>query len=179
MKEKDIDRSRCALSRELIQLLNEQLGVEGKSSAHYLAMASWCDTQGYHGAASFLYHHANEEREHMLKLFHYINEAGGHALHPEITDIQHTFSSFRQVFELALTQEIKVTHAIHRLVGHALAVKDFATFNFLQWFVAEQIEEEALTRRAVELFDVIGEEGIGRYTIDKALKKLDKDPEAE
>ena len=123
-------------------------------------------------AAEFLYHHAEEEKEHMLKLFHYINDVGGHAMHPEITGIQHTFKSFRQVFELAFTHEIRVTQSIHQLVDHCLAVKDFSTFNFLQWFVAEQIEEEVVTRRAVELFDVIGEEGIGRYTIDKALKKL-------
>ena len=167
-----LDRSKCALSQETEQLLNQQVGMEGRSSAHYLAMASWCDTQGYKHAAEFLYHHAEEEKEHMLKLFHYINDAGGHALHPEITGIQHTFTSFRQVFELALTHEIKVTQSIHHLVDHCLAVKDFSTFNFLQWFVAEQVEEEVITRRAVELFDVIGEEGIGRYTIDKALKKL-------
>ncbi len=167
-----IDRSKCSLSPTTEQLLNQQVGMEGRSSAHYLAMASWCDTQGYKHAAEFLYHHAAEEREHMLKLFRYINDAGGHAIHPEITGIQHTFKSFRQIFELALTHETKVTQSIHQLVEHCLATKDFSTFNFLQWFVAEQIEEEVLTRRAVELFDIIGEEGIGRYTIDQALGAL-------
>ena len=167
-----IDRLKCSLSQATEQLLNQQVGVEGRSSAHYLAMASWCDTQGYKRAAEFLYHHAEEEQGHMLKLFRYINDAGGHAIHPEITEIQHTFKSFRQVFELALVYETKVTQSIHHLVDHCFVVKDFSTFNFLQWFVAEQIEEEVLTRRAVELFDVIGEEGIGRYTIDKALGAL-------
>jgi ferritin len=167
-----IDRLKCSLSQTTEQLLNQQVGMEGRSSAHYLAMASWCDTQGYKHAAEFLYHHAAEEKEHMLKLFRYINDAGGHAIHPEITGIQHTFQSFRQIFELALTHETKVTQSIHQLVEHCLATKDFSTFSFLQWFVAEQIEEEVLTRRAVELFDIIGEEGIGRYTIDKALGAL-------
>ena len=167
-----LDRSKCSLRPETEQLLNQQVGMEAGSAAHYLAMASWCDTQGYKQAAEFLYHHAEEEKAHMLKLFHYINDVGGHAMHPEITGIQHEFKSFRQVFELALAQEIEVTQSIHHLVDHCLAVKDFSTFNFLQWFVAEQIEEEIVTRRAIELFDVIGEEGIGRYTIDKALKKL-------
>jgi ferritin len=168
----NVDRSKCSLSQETEQLLNQQVGTEGKSSAHYLVMASWCDTQGYKDAAAFLYHHAEEERAHMLKLFRYINDAGGRAVHPEITEVQRDFESFRQVFELALAQETKVTRSIHRLVDHCLAVKDFSTFNFLQWFVAEQIEEEIVTRRAVELFDVIGEEGIGRYTIDKAIGAL-------
>ena len=169
---KKSDQIQRSLSQATEQLLNKQVGVEGRSSAHYLAMASWCDTQGYKSAAAFLYHHAEEETQHMLKLFHYINDAGGHALPPEITEIQHTFKSFRQVFELACLHEAKVTQAIHQLVDHCLTVKDFATFNFLQWFVAEQIEEEVLTRRALELFDVIGEEGIGHYTIDKELGAL-------
>ncbi|MCU0317902.1 MAG: ferritin [Amoebophilaceae bacterium] len=168
----NVDRSKCSLSQETAQLLNQQVGAEGRSSAYYLAMASWCDTQGYKNAAKFLYHHAEEERAHMLKLFHYINDAGGRAIHPEITEVKHDFDSFRQVFELTLVQETKVTQSVHRLVDHCLAVKDFSTFNFLQWFVAEQIEEEVVTRRAVELFDVIGEEGIGRYTIDKAIGAL-------
>ena len=168
----DTDRMKHSLSQEIVQLLNKQVGMEAKSSAHYCAMASWCDTKGYKGAASFLYHHAEEEKEHMLKLFHYINDAGGHALYPDITGIQHTFSSFRQAFELALAHEIKVTQAIHQLADHLLTAKDFATFNFIQWFVAEQTEEETLTRRALELFEVIGEEGTGRYIIDKALGKL-------
>ena len=108
----------------------------------------------------------------MLKLFHYINDAGGHALHPDITDITHSFQSFRQIFELTFAQETKVTQSIHQLVEHCWTSKDFSTFNFLQWFLTEQIEEEALTRRAIELFDVIGEEGIGLYTIDQALGQL-------
>lgn len=165
-------RSKCSLDQKTESLLNQQVGLECVSSASYLAMASWCDYQGFKYGASFLYRHAEEEKEHMLKLFHYINDVGGHAIHPEITHIQHDFDSFRQIFEHAFAHERKVTQAIHQLVGHCWQVKDFATFNFLQWFVKEQIEEESLTRRAVELFDVIGEEGIGHYTIDKALRKL-------
>jgi ferritin len=167
-----LDRLKCSLSRTTEQLLNQQVGMEGRSSAHYLAMASWCSVQGHKYAADFLYQHAAEEREHMLKLFRYINDAGGHAMHPEITDIRHTFESFRQIFELVLAHEIQVTQSIHRLVDHCLATKDFSTFSFLQWFVEEQIEEEVLARRAIELFDIIGEEGIGRYTIDKEIGAL-------
>ena len=166
------DKRRCALDPVTEKRLNQQVGVEGISSAHYLAMASWCDMQGYREAAKFLYQHAEEERAHMLKLFHYINDAGGHALHPDITDITHSFQSFRQIFELTFAQETKVTQSIHQLVEHCWTSKDFSTFNFLQWFLTEQIEEEALTRRAIELFDVIGEEGIGLYTIDQALGQL-------
>ena len=171
----NINRSKCALSPMTEQLLNTQIAMEGDSSARYLAMASWCDTQGYKRAAAFLYRHAEEEREHMMKLFHYVNDVGGQAVHPDIVDVKHDFQSFRQVFELILAHETKVTQAVHELVDHCLAVKDFVTFNFLQWFVAEQVEEETLARRALELFDVIGEEGIGLYTIDRALGDLHRD----
>lgn len=169
---KATNRLKNALIQATEQLLNQQVSMEGRSSAQYLAMASWCDTRGYKGGASFLYQHAEEEREHMLKLMHYINDSGGHALCPGVSDLQHEFGTLRQVFEMTLVHEVEVTRAIHHLLDHCLTVKDFATFNFLQWFVAEQTEEEAWSRRAVELFDIIGEDGIGCYTIDQAIGAL-------
>lgn len=168
----EINKLNCALSKESEQLLNQQVAMEGKSSAGYLAMASWCDVKGYKHAAKFLYDQAEEERAHMLKLFHYINDVGGHALQPDITGIQHTFQALREIFELVLVQEVKVSQAIHHLVDHCLTSKDFATFNFLQWFVTEQIEEETTARRILELFDVIGETGVGLYMIDKEIGAL-------
>lgn len=169
MQKIDVSKYKCALSQETEQLLNKQVAREAKSSANYLAMASWSDAKGYKYAASFLYDHAEEERAHMLKLFHYINDVGGHALHPTITDVQHNFSSLREIFELVLVHEVEVSQAIHHLVNHCLACKDFATFNFLQWFLNEQIEEEITARRNLEFFDVIGEPGIGLYMIDKEI----------
>jgi len=168
----EVNQYKCALSQESERLLNQQVAMEAKSSAGYLAMASWCDVKGYKHAATFLYDHAEEERAHMLRLFHYINDVGGHAQQPEITGIRHDFQSLREIFELILVQEVKVSQAIHRLVAHCWDSKDFATYNFLQWFVTEQIEEEKLARRILELFDVIGEEGIGLYTIDKEIGAL-------
>lgn len=162
-----------SLSEETEQKLNDQIVMEGLSSARYLSMASWCDTKGYIRSAEFLYRHSEEEREHMLKLFAYINNAGGHALQPRITDIKHEFRSLREVFEEILNHEIDVTRSINDLVEHCFKHKDFTTFNFLQWYVTEQREEETLARRAVELFDIIGEEGIGLWTIDQELAKLE------
>lgn len=162
-----------SLSEETEKKLNEQIVMEGRSSASYLSMASWCDTRGYIKSAQFLYRHSDEERNHMLKLFAYINNAGGHALQPEISNIKHEFNSLREVFEEILEHEIAVTRSINELVEHCFKVRDFATFNFLQWFVTEQREEETLARRAVELFDIIGEQGIGLWTIDQEIAKLE------
>ena len=135
-------------------------------------MASWAEIHGYEHSAGFLYDHADEERMHMMKIFRYINEAGGHALQPEITNIKHQWKSLRSVFEEVLEHEIAVTKSIHNLVDHCYGIKDFTTFNFLQWYVTEQREEETLARRILEVFDIIGEEGIGLWTIDQEIGKL-------
>jgi len=162
-----------SLTKETEALLNKQIVMEGKSSAYYLSMASWCETQGYEVSSQFLYNHSEEERMHMLKLFKYVNAAGGHAHQPEVTGIKHTFKSLREVFDQTLKHEIAVTESINELVDHCFKIKDFATFNFLQWFVSEQREEETIARRAVELFDLIGEEGVGLFMIDQEIGKLE------
>ncbi|MFZ1808678.1 MAG: ferritin [Cyclobacteriaceae bacterium] len=162
-----------SITKETEALLNKQIILEGQASAYYLSMASWCETKGYDISSQFLYHHSEEERMHMLKLFKYINTAGGHALQPEMTSIKHTFKSLREVFDLTLGHEIAVTKSINNLVDHCFKTKDFATFNFLQWFVSEQREEETIARRAVELFDLIGEEGVGLFMIDQEIGKLE------
>lgn len=164
-----------SLTQETEDLLNKQIQKEGASSASYLSMASWCEMTGYENSAEFLYMHSEEERGHMLKLFHYINEAGGHAIQPEITNIKHNYNSLREVFEEILQHEIAVTNSINEIVNHCYDIKDFTTMNFLNWFVEEQREEETLARRAVELFDLIGEDGVGLWTIDKEILSLGKE----
>lgn len=111
----------------------------------------------------------------MLKLFHYINEAGGHALQPEITELKHHFNSLKEVFEGILDHEIEVTVSINNIVDHCYKIKDYTTMSFLNWYVEEQREEETLARRAVELFDIIGEDGMGLWTIDKEILNLRKE----
>ena len=169
---KDLLRQRTSLKEEIEILLNNQVKMEAEASAKYLAMASWCDRNGYKNSASYFMKQSNEEREHMLKIFNYIMTVGGTAVSPEVTAVRQEFGSFRNVFETALQSEIAVTHSINRIVTQSRKEEDYATENFLQWFVNEQIEEEDNARRAIELFDVIGEDGIGRYQIDKAIGKI-------
>lgn len=165
--------SKRSITEETEALLNKQIVMEGTSSAAYLSMASWCETQGFEISSSFLYNHAEEERMHMLKLFRYVNAAGGHAVQPEISGIKHAFTTLREVFESVLMHELEVTKSINTIVDHCFQIKDFATFNFLQWYVMEQREEETLARRAVELFNLIGEEGVGLWMIDQEIGKLE------
>ena len=80
MKAKEIVTLQRSLLPDTEILLNKQIEMEGKSSAYYLSMASWCHMMGYANAAKYLYTHADEERMHMMKIFQYVNEAGGHAI---------------------------------------------------------------------------------------------------
>ncbi|TAF67853.1 MAG: ferritin [Cytophagales bacterium] len=166
---KNIVRMKTSLVEEVEQILNEQVKMEANSSSKYLAMASWCQQRGFSNAGDFLMIQAGEERNHMLKIFNHILDRGGVAFSPEVSHITHEFANLREVFEIALEQEIAVTHAIHRILDVARKAKDYTTEYFMQWFINEQIEEEAVARRIVELFDVIGEEGQGLYLIDKEI----------
>ena len=99
---KDLLRLRTSLSEEIETLLNEQIKVEAHSSAVYLAMSSWCNRNGFDYSAGYFQKQSGEEREHMLKLFNFINDLGGKAISPEVVNIPQEFESFRGVFEQAL-----------------------------------------------------------------------------
>lgn len=169
---RDLVRQKTSLHEEIEKILNDQIKQEAQASATYLSMASWCDQHGFANSTDFFYKQSGEERQHMLKIFKYVNDVGGKAISPEITDISSNYNSLRAVFEQALEQEIANTQSINRIVDQCYKAKDYTTVNFLQWFLQEQIEEEFIARRALELFDVIGEEGVGIYMIDKKIPDI-------
>jgi ferritin len=169
---KDLVRLKTSLTEDMAQILNKQIKIESTSAAKYLAMASWCAENGYENATTFFVEQAGEERSHMFKIFNYVIGRGGKAMSPEVTDIPHEFSSLREVCETALEQEISVSNSINLVVEAARKNNDYATDNFMQWFVSEQVEEEAIARRIVELFDIIGEDGVGLFTIDKQIGQV-------
>ncbi len=97
---------------------------------------------------------------------------GGSAISPEVTNIQIEFNSFREVFEEALDAEISVTQSLKNIAANCYKEQDYVTIEFLNWFFKEQREEEYKARRALELFEVIGEEGTGRWEIDKHVNDI-------
>ncbi|RZK50421.1 MAG: ferritin [Pedobacter sp.] len=169
---KDIIRTQSMLSTDVEFLLNQQVKKEAHASASYLAMASWCDRNGYDNSADYFYKQSEEERTHQMKIFKFINDLGGNAISPEIAQIKLEFNAFREVFEDALEQEISVTQSLKNIAAKCHKEQDYVTLEFLNWFFKEQKEEEYKARRALELFDVIGEEGIGRYQIDKQINHI-------
>ena len=169
---KDLVRQKIGINVEVMDLLNEQIAKEAHSSSAYLAMASWCDHNAFTGSAEFFYKQSNEEREHMLKIFKFINDNGGTAYSPEVKNLMHEFNSLEEIFESALDQEINITKSIHTIVHKSRKAQDLTSEYFLQWFVAEQMEEEQKIRRVLELFDLMGTDGMALKLIDERVNDV-------
>lgn len=158
------------LSKSLQEALNRQVQMEAQSSQAYLAMASWAEIQpGLEGVTEFFYNQSEEERVHMLKLIRYINERGGYAVVSELKQPMVTFPSLKKLFDEFLNHELQVSNSINDLVDLALQEKDFATHNFLQWYVSEQLEEEHTARTLNDKLELIGEDRGGLYLFDRDM----------
>lgn len=163
------------MNQAVLDGINQQIKMESQSSNIYLAMASWADCSGYEGMAEFLYTHADEEREHMMKLVNYVNERGGKVVIPGLEAPRMDYESVKEVFESVLKHEILVSEEINKLVGLTLKEADHITHNFLQWFVSEQIEEEKLARLNIDRLNLVGSDKGGLYLFDRDLKSLHQD----
>lgn len=162
------------LSAEVVNLLNEQVKKEMFASNLYLNMSSWCYKNHFDGAGEFLFAHAEEERDHATKLIKYLNDTDSKAVIDTIAKPESEFDSLLDVFEKIYTHELSITESITNLVDFTLSKKDFSTFNFLQWYVSEQHEEEALFRSILDKIKLIGEASHGPYLADEYIKSLVK-----
>ena len=160
------------LSQKIENALNKQIKIEEESSQVYLAMACWAETQGFEGVASFMYEHSDEERMHMLKLVKFVNERGGHAKVSALSAPPASFGSFKEMFQTLFNHEVMVSQKINDLVHITLKERDYATHNFLQWYVSEQIEEESLARNILDKINLIGDDKGGLYMFDNDVKIL-------
>ncbi len=157
------------ISKKLEKAINEQIKLEEQSSRLYLSMASWCDAHGLSGAASFLYAHSDEERGHMMKFVHFLNDRGGQALLQKVDATDADYGSLEKLFNGVLEHEQFVTKKINELVDICLAEKDHTTNNFLQWFVNEQIEEESMAQKIVDKIKLVGDAKAANFHIDMYL----------
>jgi len=156
--------------------LNDQIKKEASSSQYYLAMASWAENNGLNGTAKFMYAHSDEERFHMLKLVKFVNERGGSAIIPSVDQPPVKFKDLKDMFECLLKHEIGVTASINNLVDICLQEKDYTTHNFVQWYVSEQLEEEALARTILDKLKLIGSDNSGLYMFDRDLENAVIEP---
>ncbi len=161
------------LSGTLTAELNAQMTKEAHASQIYLSYAAWMENKGYGGIANFLFRHAQEERNHMMKILEYILKRGAQVKVTAIPDPPENPVSINDCFEKIFKHEVDNTKAIYKLVKMSLEEEDWATWNFMQWFVKEQVEEETL---AMELLDKVKIAG-GDHPKDSDLYILDKDLE--
>lgn len=167
------------MNKRVEEVLNQQVEKEASSSHLYLSMASWAENQGYNGTAKFLYTHSDEERFHMLKLVRFINERGGEAIIPPIAKPPVSFDSMIKIFQSLLEHEIVVTESINNVVDVCLQEKDYTTHNFIQWYVSEQLEEEALARTIMDKLQLIGGDKGGLYLFDRDMENASITPDTQ
>lgn len=163
------------MNKRIEEVLNKQIELEARSSHHYLSMASWAEVQGYSGVAGFLYRHSDEERQHMLKLVKFVNERGGKAIIPSLDAVDVSFDSLLEVFTQLLEHEMEVTNSINEVVYICLEEKDYTTHTFMQWYVSEQLEEEALARNILDKLKLCGGDKSGLYLFDRDLENFQAD----
>jgi len=155
------------LTKKIEDLCNRQIEREGYSSNLYLAMASWAETKGMSGIAEWLYAQAEEERAHMLKFFRYVNERNGTAIVPEFKKPPVKYKGIPELFDEVLKHEKFISTSINEVLEAAIADKDYATVNWIQWFVDEQVEEESSAQMIIDKIKLAGEHGI--YFLDRDI----------
>jgi ferritin len=160
------------LSQSMIDRLNEQINLEMFSSHLYLQMSSWCAYKSLDGCANFLSQHADEEMIHMRRLFNYLQETGALAILGGMDAPPREFDSLTEMFEKIYAHEQFITGKINDLVHLANMEPDYSTLQFLQWYVAEQHEEEFLFKGILDKIKLIGIEGQGLFFIDREVSTI-------
>jgi len=166
------------LSEKITKALNDQINAELFSSYLYLSMTAYFESVSLSGCANWMRMQAQEELEHSVKIFNYINERGGRCTMEAIEKPQTKWDSPLHVFKDVVKHEQKVTGLINDLVDCALDERDHATRNFLEWFVAEQVEEEANVGAACDRMRMVEGDSGGLFALDLELGKRILGPEA-
>lgn len=160
------------LSQAMINQLNEQINLEMYSSHLYLQMSSWCAYKSLEGCATFLNQHADEETMHMRRLISYLQETGALAIVGKMDAPPREFNSLQEMFEKIYSHEQFITTRINQLVHLANTEPDYSTLQFLQWYVAEQHQEEFLFKGILDKIKLIGTDGQGLFFIDREIAAL-------
>lgn len=129
------------IKAKVAEAMNAQIQSEFAASQQYIAIAVYFDGRSLPDLAAFFYRQAEEERMHAMKFVHFLLETGAKPIIPNIPELKNSFEGAAEAVEFALNQELKVTDQINNLVNVAEQEKDYASHQFLQWFVTEQVEE--------------------------------------
>jgi ferritin len=154
---------------KMLDALNEQINAEQYSAFLYLSMSAWFEDKGLPGFANWMYVQYQEELTHANKFFNYVNERSGRVELKAIDQMPVEFESVIDVVEKTLEHEQKVTGLINNLMDIAVETRDHATQSFLQWFVDEQVEEEASVQELLDALKLTKAEGNGLFMLDREL----------
>ncbi len=157
------------ISEKIQDALNKQLNAEFYSSYFYLSMSAYFESKDLMGFANWFRVQANEEYAHAMKIFDYIYQIGGEVKLMEIKGPKTDWNSFLEVFQDTYEHEQKVTKSINEILDLAYSEKDHATVNFLQWFVSEQVEEEATAQQNLKKMEMIGDSKAALFMLDREL----------
>ena len=158
------------ISKKIEDAINEQINAEMWSAYLYLSMAAYFEDQNLPGFANWMKIQYEEENSHAFKFFNYITERGGRVLLKPMAEVPHEWKSPIDVFEETLKHERYVTTLINNLMNIAVEEKDHATASLLQWFVNEQVEEEATAEEIVNQLKMIEGQGHALFFMDKEMK---------
>ncbi|GIV43394.1 MAG: ferritin [Bacteroidia bacterium] len=164
------------ISEKMELALIEQIHMELLSINQYLVMASYFLKDDLNGFANFFLVQAQEENFHAMKQFQYLHDVGGSIRIGSIPAPVSEFHSIKHVFEMSLAHEKKVTQSISKIIKLALEEQDYATHTFFQWFITEQVEEEALIENIIKKLDMIGDNSSALYLLNDELAKRTFNP---
>ncbi len=159
------------ISKKMTEQLNEQIKNEVYSAAYYFAISSYCSAKDYHGTAHYFRVQAGEEMNHALKIYDYLLDVDARAVVPAVEQPPVEYTTIEEIFKKALAHEQFITSCINKLMDLANGEKDYATANFLQWFVKEQIEEEANVNKVLAQLKMVGTDSRGLFLLDMELGK--------
>ena len=159
------------ISKKIQQAFNEQINHEIASAYLYLSMAAYFSASGFDGMAQWMHVQAHEEYAHAMKFFDHLLERDGKVELLELTKPKAKWATPLAAFQDAYKHEKFITSKIHALVALAMKEGDHAAGILLQWFVTEQVEEEATTSKIVQMLELVGDSGNGMFMLDKELGK--------
>lgn len=157
------------ISKKVEDIINKQVNAEVYSAYLYLGMSAKCTELNLKGLANWLYVQAQEEMTHAMKFYKFILERGGHPVLPAIDGVRTDWATPLEMFEAAYEHEQKVSAMINNIVDIAVAERDHASTSMLNWFVDEQVEEEANSSEIAEKLKLIGSSKEGLFMLDKEL----------
>jgi ferritin len=158
------------LPKKVEEILNLQIEREDYSSQLYLSMASWAENNGFEGVSNWLYAQTEEERVHMLKLIKYVNDRDGIAAIPGIDTPPTDFGDVFTMFDKVLAHEQFISGSINEIIVVCISENDYTTQNWIQWFVTEQIEEEASVKAIIDKLNLLGKNNL--YMFDRDIMSM-------